>query len=108
MRSLVLLLAATPLLAQSRPMTPSTSAGPIVIRADRIIDGRGKIISGGAVVVNGDKITAVETAPTGVPTYDLKGMTLLPGLIDAHSHLTWYFNRQGRYHTRGDGDTPVE
>ena len=28
-------------------------------------------------------------------------MTLLPGLIDAHSHLSWYFNRQGRYHTGG-------
>ena len=32
----------------------------------------------------------------------------MPGLIDAHSHLTWYFNRQGRYHTRADGDTPVQ
>ncbi len=42
-------------------------------------------------------------------TYDLKGMTLIPGLIDAHSHLTWYFNRQGRYHAgRNDGDTPVQ
>jgi imidazolonepropionase-like amidohydrolase len=30
-------------------------------------------------------------------------------LIDAHSHLTWYFNRQGRYHAgRGDDDTPVQ
>jgi len=30
-------------------------------------------------------------------------------LIDAHSHLTWYLNRQGRYHSRGtDNDTPVE
>lgn len=108
MRSLLLLLAATPLFAQTRTMTTHTPAGPIVIRADRIIDGRGKVIPGGAIVVNGDKISAVETAPKGVPTYDLKGMTLLPGLIDAHSHLTWYFNRQGRYHTRGDGDTPVE
>jgi len=41
-------------------------------------------------------------------TYDLTGYTLMPGLIDAHAHLTWYFNRQGRYHTRGDGDTPVQ
>jgi imidazolonepropionase-like amidohydrolase len=30
-------------------------------------------------------------------------------MIDAHSHLMWYFNRQGRYHTRQtDNDTPVE
>ena len=40
------------------------------------------------------------------PTYDLKGVTLMPGLIDAHAHLNWYFNRQGRYHTGNDGDTP--
>ena len=29
-------------------------------------------------------------------------------LIDAHAHLTWYFNRQGRYHTNSDGDTPAQ
>jgi len=82
---------------------------PIVIRADRIVDGRGKVIPGGVLVVTGDKITRIDKAPAGAVTYDLKGYTLLPGLIDAHSHLTWYFNRQGRYHARGtDNDTPVE
>ena len=81
---------------------------PIVIRADRILDGRGKVIVGGSVVVQGGKITQVNAESTGPVTYDLKGFTLMPGLIDAHSHLTWYFNRQGRYHTNGDGDTPIE
>jgi imidazolonepropionase-like amidohydrolase len=33
---------------------------------------------------------------------------VLPGLIDAHSHPSWYFNRNGRYHTSSDGDTPVQ
>lgn len=81
---------------------------PIVIHADRVLDGRGKVISAGTVVVIGDKISTVGKAPAGAITYDLKGMTLLPGLIDAHSHLSWYFNRQGRYHQRSDGDTPAE
>ncbi|MGH7615778.1 MAG: amidohydrolase family protein [Gemmatimonadaceae bacterium] len=84
------------------------TAKPIVIRADRILDGRGSVITGGSVVVEGGKITKVNKTSTGPVTYDLKGYTLMPGLIDAHSHLSWYFNRQGRYHTRGDGDTPVE
>jgi imidazolonepropionase-like amidohydrolase len=102
MRSLLLLaLIAAPSLAQ-------TSNKPIVIRADRVLDGRGKIIPGGSVVVDGDKISQVNTTGGGAATYDLKGYTLLPGLIDAHSHLTWYFNRQGRYHTNNDGDTPVQ
>jgi imidazolonepropionase-like amidohydrolase len=119
MRSLlVLLVAAAPALAQGRSwpnpfvrrMTSAISAAPspIVIRADRIVDGRGNVIQGGDIVVENGKITRIDKTATGTPTYDLKGFTLLPGLIDAHSHLTWYFNRQGRYHTRGDGDTPVE
>ena len=105
MRPLVLLLAAAPILAQSPTM--STSLRPIVIHADRVIDGRGKIVPGGSVTVTGDKIAAVGTSSFPV-TYDLKGLSLLPGLIDVHSHLTWYFNRQGRFHTQGDGDTPIE
>ena len=107
MRSLLLVFAAVPALAQ-RPSMTASAGNPIVIHADRIVDGRGKVIGGGTVTVVGDKITKVESGSTAPPTYDLAGLTLLPGLIDAHSHLTWYFNRQGRYHTRADGDTPVE
>lgn len=90
------------------PVAAQTQNKPIIIRADRVLDGRGKIIPGGSVVVEDGKITKINTAGGGTPTYDLKGYTLLPGLIDAHSHLTWYFNRQGRYHTGNDGDTPVQ
>ena len=110
---LLLCLAASSSLAQTRPVSsaPKQSgdqSGAIVIRADRVIDGRGHVVPGGAVVVSGDKITKVGPV-SGQVTYDLKGLTLIPGLIDAHSHLTWYFNRQGRYHAgRNDNDTPVE
>jgi imidazolonepropionase-like amidohydrolase len=103
MRSLLLLALAAPLAAQSRPVTT-----PITIRADRVLDGKGRVVQNGTVTIDGAKITKLETANKSPVTYDLKGLTLLPGLIDAHSHLTWYFNRQGRYHTRADGDTPVQ
>ena len=86
----------------------NAQAAPVIIRADRIVDGRGNVIQGGDVVVENGKITRVDKTASGTPTYELKGFTLLPGLIDAHAHLSWYFNRQGRYHTGGDGDTPVE
>jgi len=106
---LLALVVAAPTLAQTPPMTTPPTARPIVIHADRIIDGRGTVIPGGSVVVQSDKISAVHAGPSGAATYDLKGLTLLPGLIDAHSHLSWYFNRKGRYHARGeDQDTPVE
>ena len=106
MRSLLYLLAAAaPSLIHAQTVT---TPKPVVIHADRIVDGRGNVITGGSVVVIGDKISKVNKTASGAVTYDLKGLTLLPGLIDAHSHLTWYFNRQGRYHQRSDGDTPVE
>jgi imidazolonepropionase-like amidohydrolase len=108
MRSLLALAALIgPSLVHAQTM--SSPSKPIVIRADRILDGRGNVITGGSVVVEGSKITKINKTSTGPVTYDLKGYTLMPGLIDAHSHLTWYFNREGRYHSgRGDNDTPVE
>jgi imidazolonepropionase-like amidohydrolase len=110
MRFLLLaFVAAAPSLAQTPSMTTPPTARPIVIHADRIVDGRGKVIPGGNVVVQGDKISTVGPGAAAAATYDLKGLTLLPGLIDAHSHLSWYFNQKGRYHARGeDQDTPVE
>jgi len=109
MRSLLLaVVVAAPSLAQTPAMTNSQTAQPIVIHADRIIDGRGKVITGGSVTVQGTKISKVDASSAGTATYDLKGLTLLPGLIDAHSHLSWYFNRKGRYHTRGDGDSTAQ
>ena len=102
MRSLFLLaIAAAPCVAQMQNK-------PIVIHADRVLDGRGKVIPGASVVVEGNKITKIDPSGDIAATYDLKGYTLLPGLIDAHSHLTWYFNRQGRFHQGNDGDTPVQ
>ena len=57
----------------------------------RVIDGTGRTIDNGVVVVNGGKITAVGTASTPVPAgatrVDLKGKTILPGLVNAHGHV---------------------
>ena len=87
----------------------TAQANPIVIRADRVVDGRGHALQNATVIVDGARIRSVGNAANTPVTYDLKGMTLIPGLIDVHSHLTWYFNREGRYHTgRGDNDTPVQ
>ncbi len=82
-----------------------------VIRAAKVIDGRGQTIANGDIVVTGSRITRVGArgaVPTGARVIDLGKRTVMPGLIDGHSHLTWYFNRQGRYHTARDGDTPIQ
>ncbi len=86
MRALPLLL----LLALSVPA--SAPAQVTVLRAARLIDGRGgSPLAPGMVMVEGNRITAVGSAlrvPAGATVIDLGDATLLPGLIDLHTHLT--------------------
>ena len=85
--------------------------GAIVLRADRVLDGRGGSMSGREVVVRDGRIEAVAEAgsTTGAAVYDLSGATLLPGLIDTHVHLGWHFDREtGRLHTAESTDGPEE
>jgi len=84
---------------------------PTVLRAARVLDGRGAVLTDVDIVVQGGRITRLGPrgqVPPGARLVDLGDRTLLPGLIDAHAHPAWYFNRQGRLHTTRDGDTPVQ
>jgi imidazolonepropionase-like amidohydrolase len=92
------------------PGAPAPAA-PTVIRVSSALDGRGGTLTNVDIVVENGRIARIVAAGSGPSSdrlIDLRGRTVLPGLIDAHAHLTWYFNRQGRYHTRADGDTPVQ
>ena len=61
-----------------------------LLRPDRVFDGE-TMHEGWVVRVKGDKIEAVGPAntvsATGAEVVDLKGTTLMPGLIEGHSHL---------------------
>jgi imidazolonepropionase-like amidohydrolase len=67
--------------------------GTVVLRAARLIDGTGAPpVANGVVVVAGDRIVAVGregavSVPAGARRIDLGDATLLPGLIDAHTHI---------------------
>jgi len=83
-----LLLAATTAIAQQS--APPTK--PIALRAARLFDGTSdSIIRNGVVVVQGNRIVAAGSnvqIPANAQVIDLGDATLLPGLIDAHVHLT--------------------
>ena len=63
-----------------------------LIKARRLIDGNGGALDNAAVLVEGGLITAVGTQdalapPEGAEVIDGGGMTIMPGLVDAHVHL---------------------
>ncbi len=65
--------------------------GAVLIRAERLIDGLGNVIEPGRILIEGERIVAVGpelAVPAGTPTIDLEDATILPGLIDLHTHLT--------------------
>lgn len=71
----------------------------VTIRAARVLDGLGGSLANGVVEVSGAKIVAVDQR-TGPVTYDLGDATLMPGLMDVHVHLNWYFGPGGKYGER--------
>jgi predicted amidohydrolase YtcJ len=76
------------LFAQTPAPNPAPNNAEFVIRNVRIFDGS-EVIAQGQVWVQKGRIKAVGTdvkAPTGIPSINGEGETLLPGLIDAHTH----------------------
>jgi imidazolonepropionase-like amidohydrolase len=60
-----------------------------------VLDGKGHTLRDVRIVVEGSRIA--EVGPRGGPVdYDLRGLTVLPGWIDAHVHITWIFGKDGK------------
>jgi imidazolonepropionase-like amidohydrolase len=80
----------------------SAQERPVTVRAARLLDGRGGVSGPATVTIQGGRIREVARETKAPPTYDLGGLTLLPGLIDTHVHLAWHFGPDGRYQPRAD------
>jgi imidazolonepropionase-like amidohydrolase len=78
--------------ATGRAQSPSSSAPPIVIRAGVLIDGQSDAPKQHQLIfVRGERIEKITDASTSIPAgakiLDLSNSTVLPGLIDSHTHL---------------------
>ena len=86
--------------------TAGAQPDPVTVRASSAFDGRGRSVPDATVVVHGGKIVSVESGRSRPATYDLGGLTLLPGLIDTHVHLDTHFGKDGR--ATSQGETPAQ
>lgn len=110
MRCAKLILCALGILGVCAPGRRISSQTPaprerVVIAASAVLDGRGRVLRDTRIVIEGSQIVAVDpqAGPVG---YDLRGLTVSPGWIDAHVHITWSFGEDGK--NAGAGGTTQE
>jgi imidazolonepropionase-like amidohydrolase len=74
------------------PPAPEKTPKIVAVRAGRLIDGQGGApVRDAVILIQEDRVTAVGPGvaiPAGAEVIDLSEKTVLPGLIDCHTHLT--------------------
>lgn len=88
---------------------PVPAQDVVVVRAARMLDVEaGELVEDPVVLIDGERIAAVNPPdhPAGATTIDLGDATLLPGLIDAHTHLT--YDLEGDWQHRAVTETAAE
>jgi imidazolonepropionase-like amidohydrolase len=115
-KHLLLLLLCLPSCVGRSAQTNNSQAPPpkrivVVVRAARLLDvERGRIINQPVVVIEGGRIAAVGAnlaVPPGAQVFELGNATLLPGLIDAHTHITYHFDPSGHFGLSADPNADV-
>jgi imidazolonepropionase-like amidohydrolase len=73
-----------------------SAQGSTAVRFGALADGTGRVLRDAVVVIDADTIVSVGTGTTSVPrgarVIDLRRYTGIPGMIDAHTHITYYWD----------------
>jgi imidazolonepropionase-like amidohydrolase len=84
--------ASSPSFAQTSPQNVKA------IRFGKLIDGTGKVLTNALVIVRGDRIESVGSGasqiPEGAQVIDMSAYTGMPGIIDAHTHMTYWRDKK--------------
>jgi imidazolonepropionase-like amidohydrolase len=98
------------LIAGAAAAAPGSSpGGPVTLHVGKLLDGRGGVRENVTVTVQGSRIASIEDGVKGSPTYELSGLTLMPGGIDTHVHIDWHFDLNGRSHDpEHNTETPAQ
>jgi imidazolonepropionase-like amidohydrolase len=70
------------------------------VRPFQLLDvASGQIFFSPTVIIQNDRIVEISNSdpPSNIPLYNLPNLTLLPGLIDSHTHITYHFDSNGRF-----------
>ncbi len=90
------------------------AAGPLcaatkAIHAGKVIDPSGNVLTDVLVVVDKDRIVSIGTGgpPPGADVIDLGHYTVMPGMIDVHTHMTYYWDGAPGTRPRSGGRLPA-
>jgi imidazolonepropionase-like amidohydrolase len=75
--------------------------GQIVIQTSTLLDGKGGVLRNRQIVIQGSKIQSVAEGRDAA-TYDLRGLTVMPGWIDTHVHMNWHMDANHKSVSGGD------
>jgi len=78
------------------------AAQPVVLKTSTMLDGQGHVLKNRSIVIEDGKIVRISEAKEKT-TYDLSGMTVMPGWIDTHVHFATHFDANNRVESGGAG-----